>query len=139
MRRYTGHTLAKMLVTAATGIVTGCFAVALTKACGALTGWKLDVLRSSHANDAPARTLVSFLWFWFIGSCLVTLATALVGMRCLTLDVWAPLRAPAHTRSPLMDIGAILGSRIRWRWCYARYGLFERQPRAEPVAIQHAH
>lgn len=78
-RRYTGHTLAKMLVTTLTGIVTGCFAVAMTTACGAITEWKLDILRDSHEKDAPARALVSFLWFWLIGSCLVTLATALVG------------------------------------------------------------
>ncbi|GLI59663.1 hypothetical protein VaNZ11_001600 [Volvox africanus] len=85
---YTGHTLAKMLVTTMTGIVTGCFAVAMTKACGAITEWKLDILRDSHEKEAPARTLVSFLWFWLIGGCLVTLATALV-------QYWAPASAGA--------------------------------------------
>ncbi|GIL89138.1 hypothetical protein Vretimale_16173 [Volvox reticuliferus] len=85
---YTGHTLAKMLVTTMTGIVTGCFAVAMTKACGAITEWKLDILRDSHEKEAPARTLISFLWFWLIGGCLVTLATALV-------QYWAPASAGA--------------------------------------------
>ncbi|GFR49429.1 hypothetical protein Agub_g11486 [Astrephomene gubernaculifera] len=83
---YTGHTLAKMLVTVLTGIITGLFAVALTKTVGAITEWKLDVLAKTYEKDAPARTFVSFLLFWLIGSCLVTLATAIV-------QYWAPASA----------------------------------------------
>ncbi|KXZ44967.1 hypothetical protein GPECTOR_60g745 [Gonium pectorale] len=85
---YTGHTLAKMLVTALTGIITGMFAVLLTKSVGAITEWKLGILEHSHEKEAPARGLVSFLLFWVIGSALVSFATAIV-------QYWAPASAGA--------------------------------------------
>ncbi|PNH06168.1 Chloride channel protein CLC-a [Tetrabaena socialis] len=85
---YTGHTLAKMLVTVLTGVITGFFAVAMTKAVGAITAWKLGILAHSHDSEAPARAFVSFLLFWLIGGCLVSAATALV-------QYWAPASAGA--------------------------------------------
>lgn len=54
------------------------FAVALSKSSGWITEGKLAIIESSMEEEAPARILVSFLWFWFIGACLVSLATAMV-------------------------------------------------------------
>lgn len=85
---YTGHTLAKMLVTVLTGIITGFFAVALSKSVGHITEWKLGVMTSAYEKDAPARGFVSFLLFWLIGSLLTSAATALV-------QYWAPASAGA--------------------------------------------
>ncbi len=78
---YTGHTLAKMLVTVLTGIITGFFAVALSKSVGHITEWKLGVMTSAYEKEAPARGFVSFLLFWLIGSLLTSAATALVSLR----------------------------------------------------------
>ncbi|KAG2454447.1 hypothetical protein HYH02_001466 [Chlamydomonas schloesseri] len=78
---YTGHTLAKMLVTVTTGIITGLFAVFLSKFTGAITEWKLGVIEDKS-------WFVSFLLFWLIGSALVSVATALV-------QYWAPASAGA--------------------------------------------
>lgn len=86
--RYTGHTLAKMLVTVSTGIITGLFAVFLSKFTGAITEWKLGVIEDKS-------WFVSFLLFWLIGSVLVSAATALV--RGLGEFLFGPAANPPTT------------------------------------------
>ncbi|KAG2485675.1 hypothetical protein HYH03_015647 [Edaphochlamys debaryana] len=85
---YTGHTLAKMLVTVLTGIITGFFAVGLSKFTSLITKAKLNTLEGIWAGDGGARGFMSFLVFWLIGSIMVSAATALV-------QYWAPASAGA--------------------------------------------
>lgn len=88
--RYTGHTLAKYVVTIAIGILTGLFYVALSKSVGALIGWKLGILQTTLTGEEGeeyeggtsfGRIVAAFFKYWLFGGVLVTIATAMVGGR----------------------------------------------------------
>ncbi len=92
MRRYTGHTLAKFVVTLATAVVTGAIAVALSKAVEGMTDYKLNMLQETmtgaladwsmemEVDPTFGKTVLSFFKFWLFGSVLVAFATAMA--RC---------------------------------------------------------
>jgi chloride channel 7 len=100
--RYTGHTLAKFIVTLFTGIITGVIAVGLSKFVGLLAGWKLNFIQAtltgSHAVPPEEESetveaslgaiIAAFFKFWIFGSVLVSFATAMV-------QYWAPASAGA--------------------------------------------
>eukprot|EP00197_Chlamydomonas_leiostraca_P009699 CAMPEP_0202866324 /NCGR_PEP_ID=MMETSP1391-20130828/7318_1 /ASSEMBLY_ACC=CAM_ASM_000867 /TAXON_ID=1034604 /ORGANISM="Chlamydomonas leiostraca, Strain SAG 11-49" /LENGTH=886 /DNA_ID=CAMNT_0049546257 /DNA_START=42 /DNA_END=2702 /DNA_ORIENTATION=+ len=96
---YTGHTLAKFIVTCVTGVICGCVLVALTSLVAVLMEWKLDFIQNTlvaeHGNfgerfegNTFGRICVAFLKFWLFGSVLVSIATAMV-------QYWAPAAAGA--------------------------------------------
>lgn len=100
---YTGHTLAKFIVTLTTGVVTGLFAVGLSFFVNMLTELKLEMIQTTltgeeggHPEEATDEVttasfkavVFAFLKFWVFGSGLVTIATAMV-------QYWAPAAAGA--------------------------------------------
>lgn len=78
--RYTGHTLAKFVVTFLTGILTGFFAVAMTSLTGLIIEYKLQVveLTMDQEGSMGKRLVTAFFWFWLFGSALVSVAVAMV-------------------------------------------------------------
>ncbi|MEW5297643.1 MAG: hypothetical protein WDW36_000839 [Sanguina aurantia] len=87
---YTGHTLAKFVVTFLTGILTGFFAVAMTSLTGLIIEYKLQVveLTMDQEGSMGKRLVTAFFWFWLFGSALVSVAVAMV-------QFWAPASAGA--------------------------------------------
>jgi chloride channel 7 len=77
--RYTGHTLAKFIITMVSGVLTGVFAVALSSSVGALTEWKLHTIQSLLDDPGSHRIWIAFLWHWCFSCVLVVFAVALVG------------------------------------------------------------
>lgn len=53
LRRYTGHTLAKFVITITTGIATGLLASGLTHCVDFLHDWKRDLVQST-LDDIPS-------------------------------------------------------------------------------------
>ena len=100
VHRYTGHTLAKFIVTFVIGVVTGCFAVALGKCVAFLVESKLDFIQAQMDKQMPPpevliledgsvevgessgnkslAVLYAGLWYWLFGSVLAALATSMV-------------------------------------------------------------
>lgn len=76
--RYTGHTLAKFIITMVSGVLTGIFAVALTSSVSALTEWKLHTVQSLLDASGSHRVFIAFLWHWAYSCALVVFAVALV-------------------------------------------------------------
>ncbi len=66
-------------MTFVTGVVTGCFAVAMSKSVELLTESKLvfvqNVLSSSESDFS---IFIAFIWWWFFGSIMVAIATGMV-------------------------------------------------------------
>lgn len=85
---YTGHTLAKFIITMVSGVLTGIFAVALTSSVSALTEWKLHTVQSLLDASGSHRVFIAFLWHWAYSCALVVFAVALV-------QYWAPQAAGA--------------------------------------------
>jgi chloride channel 7 len=77
--RYTGHTLAKFIITMVSGVLTGVFAVALSSSVGALTEWKLHTIQSLLDDPGSHRIWIAFLWHWCFSCVLVVFGVALVG------------------------------------------------------------
>jgi hypothetical protein len=80
-RRYTGHTLAKFIVTFVIGVLTGCIAVALSKCVTFLVHHKLAFIQESldSNEEKPAlATFIAFCWWWLMGGVLGALATSMV-------------------------------------------------------------
>jgi hypothetical protein len=90
--RYTGHTLAKFIITMVSGVLTGVFAVALSSSVGALTEWKLHTIQSLLDGPGSHKIWMAFLWHWAYSCVLVVFAVALVSVQL-------PSSTPAH--SPL--------------------------------------
>lgn len=99
---YTGHTLAKFIVTFVIGVITGCFAVGMSKCVLFLIEKKLHFIQDAmdaqiqsevaegHDMEPPTTgkeyylaVLYGGLWYWLFGSILGTLATSMV-------QYWAP-------------------------------------------------
>jgi chloride channel 7 len=78
MCRYTGHTLAKFIITLLSGVLTGVFAVALSSSVGALTEWKLHTIQSLLDEPGAHRIWMAFFWHWAYSCVLVVSAVALV-------------------------------------------------------------
>ncbi len=78
--RYTGHTLAKFMVTFVTGVITGFFAVAMSKSVAALIEQKNEFIQTRLLdNDAtPMSIFLGFISYWVFGSVLVSIGTSLV-------------------------------------------------------------
>mmetsp|Transcript_19521 Transcript_19521/g.42325 ORF Transcript_19521/g.42325 Transcript_19521/m.42325 type:complete len:908 (+) Transcript_19521:79-2802(+) len=92
---YTGHTLAKFLVTFAIGVITGLFAVALGAAVQLITHKKLAFIQNrmdeyieEDGDGKPLSIFIGFLWYWLFGGLMVSLATSMV-------QYWAPASAGA--------------------------------------------
>ncbi len=100
VRRYTGHTMVKMAVTLLTGVLTGFFAVAMTKSVGFFTEWKLEVIKGHMETESSGRIFVSFLLFWLIGSMFVTFAVCLVSLPEPCLPRAVPTSAPTAAPDP---------------------------------------
>lgn len=88
--RYTGHTLAKFIVTCATGVICGCVLVALNTFVKLLSEWKLEFIQNTLLKEEGnigeqfegntfGRVAVAFLKFTLFGTVLVTIGTAMVG------------------------------------------------------------
>ena len=95
--RYTGHTLAKFIITFAIGVITGCFAVALSKCVGIIMESKLEFIQGAmeayeetetEAQNTPMAAFVGLLWFVLFGGIMVSIATSMV-------QYWAPASAGA--------------------------------------------
>jgi hypothetical protein len=76
--RYTGKTLAKFLITFFTGIITGAFAVMMSKSVNAITEWRLEHIQEILDEGRKSRIFVAYLWNCAFSSGLVILATAMV-------------------------------------------------------------
>lgn len=76
--RYTGHTLAKFIITMVSGVLTGVCAVCLSYSVGALTEWKLHTVQSILDAPGSHRIWIAFLWHWAYSCVLVVFAVALV-------------------------------------------------------------
>ncbi|GBF97646.1 H(+) Cl(-) exchange transporter [Raphidocelis subcapitata] len=85
---YTGHTFAKFIITIATGMLTGVFAVGLSKIVGAAFEWKNEYIQSILDAPGGGRIWIAFLWHCAYSCCLVSFAVALV-------QYWAPQSAGA--------------------------------------------
>jgi hypothetical protein len=75
---YTGHTFAKFIITIATGLLTGVFAVGLSKIVGAAFDWKNEYIQSVLDGPGTGRIWIAFLWHCAYSCCLVSFAVALV-------------------------------------------------------------
>jgi chloride channel 7 len=78
MCRYTGHTLAKFIITIATGIITGTFAVLLGKFVGFMMEWKNEFIQHILEGEGSHRIWIAFLWHVAYSCFLVIFAVALV-------------------------------------------------------------
>lgn len=85
---YTGSTLAKFLVTVLTGIITGVFAVIMTKSVGFLIEWKMEFIQETLDEPGKHGVLLAFIYHSLYSSALVAIAVALV-------QYWAPASAGA--------------------------------------------
>ena len=88
-RSYTGHTFAKFIITIFTGLLTGAFAVALSKSVGALFEWKNARVQALLDAPGEGRVWAAFAWHVAYSCGLVSFAVTLVRMR-------AHVRAHAH-------------------------------------------
>eukprot|EP00798_Chlamydomonas_sp_ICE-L_P001152 gene1152-3717_t len=97
---YTGHTLAKFVVTFATGIITGLFAVALTKSTTFLIDWKNGAIQELllGGNVDNQSVLLGFLMYSTYGGVMV--------------QYWAP--AAAGAGGPMVHIKAFVASFITY-------------------------
>ena len=77
-RSYTGHTLAKFVITLATGVATGAAAVALSNCVGALHEWKNGSVQRLLDGGGPHALLGAALWHAGYSCLLVAGAVALV-------------------------------------------------------------
>lgn len=84
-RRYTGQTLAKFMVTLFTGIITGIFAVMMSKSVANLFAFKNDFIQEIIDDDGANGVLLAYLWHLAYSIALVTLAVAMVGLQTLCL------------------------------------------------------
>lgn len=78
---YTGATFTKMLITIATGIVTGLCAVTMSRSVSGLTHWRNEVIQGIIDEPSGDRVLKAFGYAILFSSTLVTVATALVSRR----------------------------------------------------------
>jgi hypothetical protein len=92
--RYTGHTLAKFIITIVSGVLTGVFAVALSSSVGALTEWKLHTIQSLLDGPGSHKIWMAFLWHWAYSCVLVVFAVALVSVQLPSM-LASTLRPPA--------------------------------------------
>lgn len=77
-RRYTGHTLAKFVITMVSGILTGVFAVGLGSLAGGLIEWKNGFVQELLDEEGQHRVFMAFLWHSAYSCLLVSFAVALV-------------------------------------------------------------
>ena len=76
--RYTGHTLAKFIITMASGILTGAVAVAMSSAVSTFTEWKNGFVQELLDEEGGHRVFIAFLWHSAYSCLLVSFAVALV-------------------------------------------------------------
>lgn len=76
--RYTGHTLAKFVITILSGILTGMFAVALSSSVGILFLWKNGFVQELLDEPGAHRVWMAYLWHSAYSCLLVSFAVALV-------------------------------------------------------------
>jgi hypothetical protein len=103
--RYTGHTLAKFVITLASGVLTGVFAVILSTSVGALTEWKLHTVQTLLQEPGSHRVWIAFLWNWAFSCVLVVFGVALVRLvrqACVT-----PCPPSVHGRHALQHAAAL--------------------------------
>ena len=76
---YTGHTFAKFLITIVSGLLTGIFAVGLSKVVHIMFDWKNGYIQSLLDEPGGAgRVWIAFLWHCAYSCCLVSFGVALV-------------------------------------------------------------
>ncbi|KAF6253336.1 chloride channel [Scenedesmus sp. NREL 46B-D3] len=85
---YTGHTLAKFIITMVSGILTGFFAVWMSKTVGTMFEWKNGFVQELLDEEGEHRVFIAYLWHAAYSCLLVSFAVALV-------QYWAPQAAGA--------------------------------------------
>lgn len=78
LRRYTGHTLAKFVITMVSGILTGVAAVGIGTLSGDLIHWKNTFVQQLLEEQGQHRVFVAFLWHCAYSCLLVSFGVALV-------------------------------------------------------------
>lgn len=66
------------MITLFTGIITGFFAVGLTKSVGVLSEYKMEMVNETLEKEGGINIFLAFLKFWIFGSILVSIATGMV-------------------------------------------------------------
>jgi chloride channel 7 len=77
--RYTGHTLAKFIITMVSGILTGMFAVWMSTTVGTMFEWKNGFVQELLEEEGEHRVFIAYLWHAAYSCLLVSFAVALVG------------------------------------------------------------
>jgi uncharacterized membrane protein len=77
--RYTGHTLAKFIITMVSGILTGFFAVWMSTTVGTMFEWKNGFVQELLNENGEHRVFIAYLWHAAYSCLLVSFAVALVG------------------------------------------------------------
>ncbi|WIA21477.1 hypothetical protein OEZ85_000682 [Tetradesmus obliquus] len=85
---YTGHTLAKFIITMVSGILTGVFAVWMSSTVGTMFEWKNGFVQELLDEEGEHRVFIAYLWHAAYSCLLVSFAVALV-------QYWAPQAAGA--------------------------------------------
>jgi hypothetical protein len=73
--------MAKFLVTFAVGVITGCFAVALSKCVSILVSSKLLFIQNQmnlYEEEPAMAAFIGLLWFVLFGGIMVSIATSMV-------------------------------------------------------------
>jgi chloride channel 7 len=83
--RYTGHTLAKFIITMVSGILTGFFAVWMSKTVGTMFEWKNGFVQELLEEEGEHRVFIAYLWHAAYSCLLVSFAVALVSGMALQL------------------------------------------------------
>jgi H+/Cl- antiporter ClcA len=76
--RYTGHTLAKFIITMVSGIFTGLFAVWMSTTVGTMFEWKNGFVQELLDEEGDHRVFMAYLWHAAYSCLLVSFAVALV-------------------------------------------------------------